>query len=512
MNVSTALRAGVRLLSEYSALVLPVALLAAGLVGVSRVPLVVAGLAAFAFVSADGRLGTLLRELQAVDPSVLDGDFGEPGVGGSGPVDPGSVGPESLPPGLTDAVTALLTPEVLFLVGGGGLASLVLGFVLSPLATAARLHTVVGLLRDEDGVRAAILGAPRDWRSLLGVRVLFVGALLVALAPTLAGAALVPVSNVLGIVGFLLGGLVSFVLATAVLLLFAFAGPAVVVDDASAFDAVERSARFPFRRTEAFLGYVAVVFGVLVAAGAVNALVAVGGAARVGSLVGILLVTPVLDGFATALYAERDLPPRATPALADRLREAFLGGLRALGAFVRGHPIANAASAALFAAGLVGGWAATAPVGTRLPIRGEIGAVFGSFPVATFANLAANNWLVAADLAYGGVAAGVPTVVNLLLNGVVVGALGGVFDPVTFAALVVPHGILEVPAIVFGGGLGLWLGSVGLRAVRGRTSATGVAAAIRQAYRVLLGLVPLFVVAAFVEAFLTPLVASLIVG
>jgi uncharacterized membrane protein SpoIIM required for sporulation len=85
-------------------------------------------------------------------------------------------------------------------------------------------------------------------------------------------------------------------------------------------------------------------------------------------------------------------------------------------------------------------------------------------------------------------------------------------DPVAFLALVAPHGVIEIPAIVIAGSAGLSLGGVGVGAVRGRYSDDDVAAAIRRVYRVLLGLVPLFVVAALIEAFLTPLVASAVLG
>ncbi|ELZ30841.1 hypothetical protein C474_10281 [Halogeometricum pallidum JCM 14848] len=501
MNVSTALRAGGRMLSEYSSSVLPVYLLATGLSGVARVPMLLAVFAAFALVSLDGSLGRVLEIAGEVDV---------------GAVEDGSVNPDAIPPGLGDAVMNLLSPEVLALLGLGLLGSLLLSFVVSPVANAASVHGVFGLLRGDDGVRAALLGARDDWLSFLGIHLLLLAALAVSAVPLvllgLLGVALSHGTGVAGVLGVLAGALLSALLALAVLLLFAFAEQAVVVDGLGAVAAVRRSAAFPFRRPADFVGYVAVALGALLLTGGVAFVASLGGAARVSSLVGAVLVPPVLDGFKTALYDERDLPRRETPPIGDRLRDAYGGGLRALGAFVRDHPLANVASAVCFAGGLAGGWAATSPYAVEVPIEGEISAVFGAFPLATFVNLAVNNWLVAADAAYSGVAFGVPSVTSLAFNGLIVGALGGVFDSQLFVALVVPHGVIEVPALVLGGGIGLWLGGVGLRVARGRTGADGLAAAIRHAYRVLLGLVPLFVVAAFVEAFLTPQIASIIVG
>jgi uncharacterized membrane protein SpoIIM required for sporulation len=493
VNVTTALRAGGRLLTERSASVLPVYLLATGLYGVARVPLVLAGMAAFALVAADGRLGALLRELDGLDSDSVD--------------------PQSVSPGLVDAMQSLVSADVLLLVAAGVLASTLLAVVVAGAARAATLHAVFGLLRDDDGVRAALVGARSDWLTLLGVRLLLLVALAAVTVPVgLLGLGLATVSAAAGVVALLLGGLLAILFVLVVVALFAFAEQAVVVDGVGVIAAVRRSAGFPFRRPEAFVGYVAVAFGALLVTVTVAGIASLGGATRVTALVGTVLVRPVLDGFKTALYAERDLSSAATPALLDRGRAAFGGGLRSLGAFVRDHPLANLGSAVVFGGGVAGGWAATARYDTSLPIREGVGEVFGAFPVGTFVNLAANNWLVAADTAYSGIAVGVPAVVNLGFNGVLVGALGGVFDPVAFAALVAPHGVVEVPALVFGGGLGLWLGGVGYRAARGRTTADGVAAAVRRAYRVLLGLVPLFVVAAFVEAFLTPAVASFVLG
>ncbi|MDS0297266.1 stage II sporulation protein M [Halogeometricum sp. S1BR25-6] len=506
MNVSTALRAGVRMLSEYSASVLPVYLLATGLVGVARVPMVLTLLAAFALVSLDGRLGRVLDIAGEIDVGAMEG----------GGIEGGTVGPDAIPPELGDAVVNLFSSEVLALFGLGLLGSLLLSFVVSPIASAASVHGVFGPLRSDDAVRSALLGARDDWLSFLGVQLLLLAALAASVVPFalfgLLGVTLFHGAGVAGILGILAGALLSGLLALAVLLLFAFAEQAVVVDGLGAVAAVRRSAGFPFRRPTDFVGYVAVALGALILTGGVALVASVGGAARVSSLLGAVLVPPVLDGFKTALYAERDLPRRETPPMGDRFRAAYGGGLRALGGFVREHPLANAVSAVCFAGGLAGGWAATSPYVVEVPIEGEIAAVFGSFPLATFVNLAVNNWLVAADAAYGGVAFGVSSVTSLVFNGLIVGALGGVFDSGLFAALVVPHGIIEVPALVFGGGVGVWLGGVGLRVARGRTGADGLAAAVRRAYRVLLGLVPLFVVAAFVEAFLTPRIASLLVG
>ena len=507
MNPSTALRTGTRLLWERSASVLPVYLLASGLYGAARAPLVVAGVAAVWLLAAGGRLDPFLDRFRAA---------------GGGSIDPGSGG---LPPELGDAVAGLLTPGVLLVVAGGVLASAALAVLASAVGNAAAVSGLFGLLRGDDGVRAAVAGVRRHWRSFVGVRLLLIAAVAAVLTP-LVGlvAAVIGVTadagglaggGAFGVVAAVLGGLVTLLAVLAVLVLVAFADQAVVVDDVGAVAGVKRSARLPLRRPIAVLGYVAVATGAVLVSVVVGSLAATAGAPRTAALVGTVLVPPVVDGFKTALYADTPLPPApdgGPPPVGQRLRAAFGGSLRSVTRFVRDHPLANLAAFGCFAAGGAAGWLATATIGADLPVGGDVGGVFGTVPVGTFVNLATNNWLVAVDLAYSGVVAGVPAIVTLAFNGLIVGAVGGVFDPAVFLALVAPHGVIEIPALVIGGGAGLSLGGVGIGAVRGRYDDRDVAGAIRRTYRILLGLVALFVVAAFVEAFLTPAIAGVVLG
>ncbi|WP_229663790.1 stage II sporulation protein M [Halobellus salinus] len=512
MNPSTALRTGARLLWERSASVLPVYLLASGLYGAARAPLVVAGVAAVWLLAAGGRLDPFIDRLRAAE----GGSAGSAATG---------TGNGTLPPELADAVAGVLTPGVVLVVAGGVLASAALAVIASAVGNAAAVGGLFGLLRGDDGVRAAVAGVRRHWRPFVGVRLLVVAAVAAALTPLVglvaavigvtAGAGGLAGTRALGVVAAVLGGLVTLLAVPVVLVLVAFADQAVVVDDVGAVAGVTRSARLPLRRPIAVLGYVAVATGAVLVSVVVGGLAATAGAPRTAALVSAVLVPPVVDGFKTALYAETPLPPApdgGPQPVGRRIRAAFGGGLRSVAGFVGNHPLANLAAFGCFAAGGAAGWLATATIGADLPVGGDVGGVFGAVPVGTFVNLATNNWLVAVDLAYSGVAAGVPAVVTLVFNGLLVGAVGGVFDPVAFLALVAPHGVIEIPALVVGGAAGLSLGGVGVGAIRGRYDDRDVAGAIKRTYRVLLGLVVLFVVAAFIEAFLTPAVAGAVLG
>jgi len=383
VNPATALRTGARLLWERSASVLPVYLLASGLYGAARAPLVVAGIAAVWLLAAGGRLDPFLEQLRAAE-------------GGSvGPESGGGVGEALSQSELGSAVAGLLTPSVLLLIAGGALVAAALAVLASAVGNAAAVSGLLGLLRGNDGVHTAVTGVRRHWRSFLGVRLLLLAAI---------GAVLVPavgvVATVIGVVSTgstggvgaaavgagvtVLAGLVVALLVAGVLVLFAFADQAIVVDDVGAGAAVKRSFRFPLRRPAAVLGYVAVAVGALLVSAVGGSLAATAGAPRAAALVGTVLVPPVVDGFKTALYADASLssaPDVAPPPVGTRLRSAFGDGLRSVGGFVRDHPAANLASLGCVAAGGAAGWVATASVGVDFPVGSDVSGVFGTVPV-----------------------------------------------------------------------------------------------------------------------------------
>ncbi len=204
------------------------------------------------------------------------------------------------------------------------------------------------------------------------------------------------------------------------------------------------------------------------------------------------------------------VPVRDRNGVGERLRRAFGGGLRAFGEFVLATPAAVVGALAVFTLGLAGGWAVTAPAGVAVPAPSDVGNVFGALPVNDFVNIAANNWLVAAGSVYSGLAFGVPAAVSAAFNGAVVGALAGAFELRALVALVAPHGVIEIPVLAVTWGLGLHLAGVGWRAVRGETDAGSVADRLHETAHVLGGAAVLLVVAALVEAFLTPEIAALV--
>jgi uncharacterized membrane protein SpoIIM required for sporulation len=117
-----------------------------------------------------------------------------------------------------------------------------------------------------------------------------------------------------------------------------------------------------------------------------------------------------------------------------------------------------------------------------------------------------NNIQVALMAFASGVLAGIPTVYLLIYNGIFVGKAAGLFANAgqldRFFGLILPHGLLELTAVVIAGAAGLRVGwAVIAPGDRSRSEALGTEA--RRAVLIALGLMVPFVVAGFIEGFVT---------
>lgn len=132
---------------------------------------------------------------------------------------------------------------------------------------------------------------------------------------------------------------------------------------------------------------------------------------------------------------------------------------------------------------------------------------YSSEPAAQFASKVTTNNVRVAFLAFaGGIVLCVPTAFILASNGASIGTVAGLFAAAgqnpKFYGLILPHGLLEVTAIVVAGAAGLRLGwSVVDPGDRPR--AVAVTEEGRRAVVIVLGLVATFGVAGLVEGFVT---------
>ncbi len=125
------------------------------------------------------------------------------------------------------------------------------------------------------------------------------------------------------------------------------------------------------------------------------------------------------------------------------------------------------------------------------------------FAFASF--LLTHNTKVGFTAFAGGIVGGVPTVFLMIFNGAMLGAFLAVHVQQGLAtevsAWILPHGITELGAVVLCGGAGLMLGMAvirpGLRTRRQALAQTG-----REAIALLLGVIPMFVMAGLIESYL----------
>ncbi len=123
------------------------------------------------------------------------------------------------------------------------------------------------------------------------------------------------------------------------------------------------------------------------------------------------------------------------------------------------------------------------------------------------AQLMTNNIRVAILAFAAGTLGGFPTLFLLFYNGLPLGALAMqqhlAGRDTLFWSLILPHGVIELTAIIIGGAAGMVIGHA-LIAPGERTRKEALSAAGRDAVRLLLGTVPLFIAAGFIESFITP--------
>ncbi len=178
---------------------------------------------------------------------------------------------------------------------------------------------------------------------------------------------------------------------------------------------------------------------------------------------------------------------------------------------------------------LVGGWIANSdaaldasgPEAVRAAyVEEDFADYYSSEPAAQFAaGVTFNNIRVAITAFALGIFACVGTAAILVFNGANVGVAGGLFAAVgehaRFWGLILPHGLLELTAVIVAGGAGLRLGWA-LIDPGDRTRTEALTNEGRRSVLVVLGLIGAFVVAGLIEGFVTgsplPTVARIAVG
>jgi uncharacterized membrane protein SpoIIM required for sporulation len=233
---------------------------------------------------------------------------------------------------------------------------------------------------------------------------------------------------------------------------------------------------------------------------------------------------------ARTAYADAGLHARLTRVVADA-NAAIYGGRARTGASLQrfvaeAFPAAMWASrrflfvatACLFVPAIAIGWwlqgseqaldTAVSPSQQVALLESEFVDYYSQAPAEQFSTLVLTNNIRVSLVAFAlGSLACVPGVGILAFNGVNVGVVGAVFvdagEPGTFFGHIAPHGFLELTAIVISAAAGLRVGWA-MIAPGDRRRSDALAEEGRAAVVLVLGCVPVFVVAGIIEGFVTP--------
>jgi stage II sporulation protein M len=175
-------------------------------------------------------------------------------------------------------------------------------------------------------------------------------------------------------------------------------------------------------------------------------------------------------------------------------------------------------AAVIFTVTLTIGWVGTIQdpaLGEQLMSAFEkdvAGHIVGNNSLGIFFNLFFNNFEACILLFLGGASLGILTIFILSLNGIVIGSILEIVSkdhtPLFVAAAIVPHGIFEIPAFIISCALGLLLAQAVIGEWFRTTDAAETGKKLGRYF--ILYVLPLVVIAAYVEAFITPVVIQLV--
>jgi stage II sporulation protein M len=140
------------------------------------------------------------------------------------------------------------------------------------------------------------------------------------------------------------------------------------------------------------------------------------------------------------------------------------------------------------------------------------GQINGDNPFDMCIKLFFNNIEACILLFLGGASFGILTIFIMSLNGIVIGAIMEIIHKdhswTFIAAALIPHGIFEIPAFILAGALGILLAQSLVAEWYGGGDAAGEAQNLARIFVVYV--LPLVVIAACVEAFITPVIIQLV--
>jgi stage II sporulation protein M len=141
------------------------------------------------------------------------------------------------------------------------------------------------------------------------------------------------------------------------------------------------------------------------------------------------------------------------------------------------------------------------------------GEIMGKDSTEIFVKLFFNNLEACILLFLGGASFGIITIFIITLNGILIGAIMEIVHAdhsVAFvAAAILPHGIFEIPAFIISGAIGILLAQSLINEWYNGTDTADDARKLARTF--IMYVLPLVAIAAFVEAFITPIIIHLVV-
>lgn len=496
MELSKAIRTVIAVFRRRPADFLPFYILGLAVPGIVRVASFLGLGLTLAYLYTSGRIDLFIEELGMVDTDPPDPE-----------TDPEAFleWAESLQP----VVESVVTPTSVGLMILTLTVTIIGMIVLTAAVTAGQIGAVYATLRSERGNVGGIAAFRQYWLQFVGLFLLEL-ILFVTVSAILFGIVALTafVSLALALFVAIFAGLLWLGLVLGFRALFAFAPVAVVVDETSVFGSIRSSWEFIRNEFMSAVGYYVISIGVLMGFAGFSSTLAFLGAPTISAVMSFLLVTPALDLLKTTFFGDYRgaINPPESPEVGifQQTKRGMQRGLQETAIFVRQTVGLHTLSLGTMLIGFGMGWFAAEPlvgeIETSIAARIE-----GIIPPTAALEFFGNNWMVAMVTALSGVAAGIPAAVSLWFNGAVFAIVARLeVSIVELVAFVLPHGIIEIPAILISGALGYYLGLETWRAWRGRIDRRSFADTLERSFWILIGIGILIGIAAFIEGFISP--------
>ena len=496
MELSKAIRIVLATFRRRPADILPFYILGLAVPGIVRVVSFLGIGLTLAYLYVTGRIDLFIEELGLVDTQPPDPE-----------TEPEAFldWAESLQP-VFESVITLTSVSILVLT----FAVTILGMViLTAAVSAGQIGAVFSTLRRERGNVGGIAAFRGHWLQFVGLYLLeFI--LFMTISAVLIGIVVVTalISVAAAIFVGIFAGLLWLGLILGIRALFAFAPVAVIVDDTTVFGSLRASGSFIRNEFMSAVGYYVISVAVLTGFAGFSSTLAFIGAPTIAAVLSFLLITPALDMLKTTFFGEfrEAINPPESPesGVLQQTKSGMQRGLQEMTVFVKQTAGLHFLALGTMVAGFAMGWAAAAPligeVETSIAARIE-----GIIPPVAALEFFGNNWTVSMVTAFSGVAAGIPAAASLWFNGVVFAIVARLeVSMIELIAFVIPHGIIEIPAIIIAGALGYYLGIETWRAWRGRVTRREFADTLERSFWIVIGIGILIGIAALIEGFISP--------